>query len=508
MATRTSDGFSSDALSMPLVSSAGANDPCLAFVETAPMGVEACGRFDQPNVQSKIFGEFFKTAAAFVFVDVISFAISLGIVVGAVNYYHGGIDQLMRHTVMSAIGLTIMLFAYRLYPGVGMNPIYEFRQCLMAVGAAFVMVTSVVLTGGASSAVLLLFPILVILLPFMRAIARKVMARYEWWGVQCLVFSAERRVDRLYGQHLKNVTSGFRPIGYIQENYQSKDSNIRRFYLGDLNMVNQRVQESGCQVAIVHRCGRPDHEIAEFVDRYLRAFSNVIIVPDDERLPSLWSMGRNGGTVIKDRLQVRSNQFIKRFMDLAISSAALIFGAPLLIFIAVWVKFTSPGPLFFGHERIGKNGRRFKAWKFRSMCVNADEVLKKTLEEDPAMRAEWEATQKLQNDPRVSSSGRFLRKTSLDELPQLWNVLVGDMSLVGPRPIVASEIKKYRDTFATYLRVRPGVTGFWQISGRNLTTYDKRVELDHYYVRNWSPWFDLYILIRTFRTVLFREGAF
>ena len=124
------------------------------------------------------------------------------------------------------------------------------------------------------------------------------------------------------------------------------------------------------------------------------------------------------------------------------------------------------------------------------------------------MLEEWKATQKLQNDPRVSSSGRFLRKTSLDELPQLWNVLVGDMSLVGPRPIVTNEVEKYNDKFETYLRVTPGITGYWQISGRNLTSYDKRVELDDYYVRNWSLWFDFYILCRTVKTVLFREGAF
>jgi len=467
-----------------------------------------CGRFDKPVIEKRVFSEFFKTSLAFVFVDLISFALSVGVVSVAMNFYHGGIDQLTQHTAISAIGLVIMLVAYRLYPGVGMNPIYEFRQCLMAVGAAFVMTASIVISGGTSSAVLLLFPILVILLPFLRAVVRKAMTRYEWWGVRCLVFSAERRVDRLFEQHLKNVTSGFRPIGYMQAGFQSSKNEIRSFYRGDLNMINQRVQESGCEVAMVHRCGRPDHEIAEFVDRYLRVFASVIIVPDDERLPSLWSMGRSGGTIITDRLQKRFNQYIKRSMDIVISLAGLLFGAPLLIFIALWVKRSSPGPLFFGHERIGKNGRRFNAWKFRSMCVNADEVLNKTLNENPAMREEWEATQKLQNDPRVSSSGRFLRKTSLDELPQLWNVLVGEMSLVGPRPIVASEIKKYRDTFAAYIRVRPGVTGFWQISGRNLTTYDRRVELDDYYVRNWSPWFDLYILIRTFRTVLFREGAF
>lgn len=507
MSTQTPPG--SDLSSMPaFVVEARVDKFCSPPTETALIGRDTCGPFDQPTVQRRVFCEFFSASAPFVLVDVISFGLSLMIVALAMNYYHGGVEDLLQHGATSAIALVIMLFAYRLYPGIGMNPIYEFRQCLMAVGATFVLIMSAALSGGSSTAVLLMFPILVILLPFLRSLARRVMARYDWWGVKCLVFSAEQRVERLFKEHLKNTPSGLRPVGYIQNEVQTESEEIRPFYLGDLKTVNQRVEETGCRVGIVHRCGRPDHEIAKFVDRHLSAFSRVVIVPDDERLPSLWSMGRDGGTVITDRLQIRSNQIFKRAMDILISSAALMFGAPVFIFIAAWVKITSPGPLFFGHERIGKNGRRFKAWKFRSMCVNADEVLKKTLEENPDMRAEWEATQKLQNDPRVSSSGRFLRKTSLDELPQLWNVLVGDMSLVGPRPIVASEIKKYKDSFAKYLRVRPGVTGFWQISGRNLTTYDKRVELDEYYVRNWSPWFDLYILIRTFRTVILREGAF
>jgi len=177
-------------------------------------------------------------------------------------------------------------------------------------------------------------------------------------------------------------------------------------------------------------------------------------------------------------------------MDVTLSLLGMIALFPLFVIIAVWTKVTAPGPLFFGHERIGKHGRRFKAWKFREM------------------REEWEATYKLQNDPRITGPGHFLRKSSLDELPQLWNVLKGEMSLVGPRPIVVGEVDRYKTTFKNYLRVTPGVTGFWQISGRNLTTYDQRVEMDDYYVMNWSIWFDLYILVRTIKTVAFREGAF
>jgi len=163
--------------------------------ETDRVNKRARGIFEEPATQKRVFGEFFTTAAPFVLVDVLSFALSLTIVVTAVNYYHGAIENWVQHSVMSAIALVIMLFAYRLYPGVGMNPIYEFRQCLMAVGATFVMVACAVLTGGTSSAVLLMFPILVILLPFMRSLTRKMMTRYDWWGAPSATFKTRFRAS-------------------------------------------------------------------------------------------------------------------------------------------------------------------------------------------------------------------------------------------------------------------------------------------------------------------------
>ena len=148
------------------------------------------------------------------------------------------------------------------------------------------------------------------------------------------------------------------------------------------------------------------------------------------------------------------------------------------------------------------------AWKFRTMFQDAHLVLEHYLEAHPELLDEWKADHKLRYDPRVTKIGRFLRKTSLDELPQLWNVIRGDMTLVGPRPIVTAEIEKYGDYYGLYTMVKPGITGLWQVSGRNNTTYEERVQLDAYYVRNWSPWMDLYLLLRTIRIVLFAKGAY
>jgi Undecaprenyl-phosphate galactose phosphotransferase WbaP len=411
-----------------------------------------------------------------------------------------------------AFGLAALFMILGLYSGMGMNPIYEFRQCITGVCLLFVFVWATLISTGGSHYLLFAFPVLLFAVPTMRSVTRQLLLRTRWWGVRCVVFDCHRRVNRLFAGHLKNSTSGLRPVGFVQNELPSSfNEDLRPYYLGGVGSASDSARllsQQSAFVALVHRCGRPDHQIADFVRKHLADFSRVIIVPDDERLPSLWAMGQNGGIMIEDKLLQPGAQITKRMTDIAISATALTLGMPLLLLLAAWVKVTSPGPLFFGHERIGRKGRRFKAWKFRSMCVNADEVLEKTLAENPEMLEEWKATQKLQNDPRVSSSGRFLRKTSLDELPQLWNVLVGDMSLVGPRPIVTNEVEKYNDKFETYLRVTPGITGYWQISGRNLTSYDKRVELDDYYVRNWSLWFDFYILCRTVKTVLFREGAF
>jgi len=411
--------------------------------------------------------------------------------------------------LLAIFGLVSVFASMGLYSGFGMHPIYEFRQCIFGTCLAFAVIVGATIRSSEWMDVLLSFPLMFVAVPIMRSLVRHFLAESKWWGVNCVVYSCDRRVNALYKTHLKNSISGLRPVGFIQEKLPSNfDSELSDQYLGAIAQSGAKVRERNAYIALVHRRGRPDHEIADYVNENLSGFSKVIISPDDERLPSLWAMGQNGGIVIEDKLLQPGSQITKRICDVAISGAVLFFGMPLFLFIALWVKLTSPGPLFFGHERIGRNGRKFKAWKFRSMCVDADKVLKQTLEENPELRAEWEATQKLKNDPRVSSSGKFLRKTSLDELPQLWNVLRGEMSLVGPRPIVASEVEKYDDKFQTYLRVTPGVTGFWQVSGRNLTTYDKRVELDDYYVRNWSLWFDFYILGRTIKTVLLREGAF
>ncbi|QBR72082.1 exopolysaccharide biosynthesis protein [Beijerinckiaceae bacterium] len=198
----------------------------------------------------------------------------------------------------------------------------------------------------------------------------------------------------------------------------------------------------------------------------------------------------------------------KRVFDVLVAIATLIAALPLFFCVFIALKLTDPGPVFYHHVRVGRGGRRFPCIKFRSMVVNSDEVLKSVLENDPERRDEWMRTQKLINDPRITPMGQFLRQSSLDELPQLLNVIRGDMSLVGPRPIVPAEMPRYGDKLDLYLQARPGITGIWQISGRNDCEYKKRIEMDANYVRHWSFAADISILIRTFVAVLTRKGSY
>ena len=199
---------------------------------------------------------------------------------------------------------------------------------------------------------------------------------------------------------------------------------------------------------------------------------------------------------------------IKRGMDLLLILLALPILLPAILVLGAIVRLTSPGPIFFSHRRICTNGSFFSMWKFRTMCVNSSAVLEQHLSASPEARAEWKQNHKLKRDPRVTSIGLILRRFSLDELPQVWNVLSGRMSLVGPRPIVAAEVERYGDCFPCYCRVKPGVTGLWQVSGRSMLTYDERVKLDCEYVKNWSLLRDIKILFLTLRSVVNQDGAY
>ena len=210
---------------------------------------------------------------------------------------------------------------------------------------------------------------------------------------------------------------------------------------------------------------------------------------------------------VQQNLAKWSSRFSKRIFDIVGALSIIVVLSPLLLYISRKVK-KDGGPSIYGHERIGKGGKSFKCLKFRSMVINSKEVLDQLLTNDAEAREEWNKTFKLKNDPRITKIGHFLRKTSLDELPQLFNVLKGEMSLVGPRPIITAELERYNDEVDYYLLSKPGMTGLWQVSGRSDVDYETRVYLDAWYVKNWSMWNDIAILFKTIGVVLKKDGAY
>lgn len=207
----------------------------------------------------------------------------------------------------------------------------------------------------------------------------------------------------------------------------------------------------------------------------------------------------------RDRINF-TREFYKRTFDIVFSASVLILFSPLYLILALLVAFSSPGPIFYAQERVGRNYKRFKCIKFRTMIVNAEQVLEKILAECPEKRREFEENFKLKDDPRITWIGKFLRLTSLDEFPQFWNVLMGDMSVVGPRPLVPDELHKYGSKMERVLNVKPGITGLWQVSGRNDIPYPQRVLIDVYYVNHHNWLLDLWIIIKTIGVVIFPQN--
>ena len=242
------------------------------------------------------------------------------------------------------------------------------------------------------------------------------------------------------------------------------------------------------------------------------AFRYHVIIPDFFDSTSIWMSVRDFdgllGFVTSIKLDMPWNLGIKRFIDVFLVIVGGIIILPALLLVALLIKLTSSGPVLYRHERLGKNGKPFYALKFRSMASNANERLERLLESNPELRKEWEENRKLKNDPRVTRFGKFLRRTSIDEFPQLINILKGEMSLVGPRPITEDEVAKYGKNFAWVFSVRPGLTGLWQVSGRSEKDYAARVSYDTYYLQSWSVWLDIWVIYKTFGAVAQGKGAY
>ena len=304
--------------------------------------------------------------------------------------------------------------------------------------------------------------------------------------------------------------AGIRIVGYFA-GLDRKDQEGQDFgvpYLGTLHDVVPLSRK--LNVKILFAC-QDDRLFRAQMDEFASWFTYIDYLPASRAFPIFGARAVSfdglGGLEMVNQGRMRMTRFQKRIMDGFFALLAFLVFSPVFVIVPALIKFTSCGPVFFRHRRLGRDGREISIWKFRTMYVDADDRLRKILAADPAATEEWERNFKLKNDPRVTPLGRFLRRTSLDELPQLFNVLSGEMALVGPRPIVEDEKAYYGDRYALLASVRPGMTGLWQVSGRSDTDYARRVALDAQYILNWSPWMDIWVLFRTIGAVLFMRGA-
>jgi Undecaprenyl-phosphate galactose phosphotransferase WbaP len=339
-----------------------------------------------------------------------------------------------------------------------------------------------------------------------------ILSKTKLGGIPAVIFGSGS-TSRLVIDRLRNSKrTGYVPVLLLDDDLSGEDLYHDIPVIHNLNIGPEIVKRFKIRVAIVAMPKFEQKELTKLLNDSVSAFRYSVLVPDFFNVTNIWMSVRDFdgvlGFVTSHRLRMFWNLGIKRLMDLVIVTIGGLVLLPLFLTISLLVKISSTGPVLYGHKRLGQNGKSFTAYKFRSMVQNSNEILAALLKSDPGLREEWLKNHKLKNDPRVTRVGKFLRRTSFDEFPQLINILKGEMSLVGPRPIVDEEVEKYGEDFNRIFSVRPGLTGLWQVSGRSDTDYGERISFDTYYLQSWSVWLDIWILYRTFGVVFRGKGAY
>jgi Undecaprenyl-phosphate galactose phosphotransferase WbaP len=402
-----------------------------------------------------------------------------------------------------------------LYPAVGMSIVEQFRNLTIATSILFLVIMGGTFFFKVSenfSRLLLglswLFCLIII--PFNRTIVRHWMAKAGLWGEPVAVLGCAAEATRVVSYFKCYPKIGLCPKVMITIPDKIADLDVDTCVRLKPRLIRLKNSTHIKTVVVSYDKLENTTSIREICSTI---FEKVILIADNDSKINLCGMNvRQYGNLftfeIHHLLLDRSAQFQKRAMDICIAGLMLLLLSPLLALISVLIVLESSGGVFYRQRRLGKGGQEFGMLKFRTMCQDADAVLHTYLMQNPARQHEWDQYQKLQNDPRITRIGYLLRRLSLDELPQLWNVLIGEMSMVGPRPIMLNQRDLYGENYQYYIRVVPGISGLWQISGRNHTTFADRTKFDMEYVSNWSIWEDIHIIIRTAWILLRRDGAY
>jgi Undecaprenyl-phosphate galactose phosphotransferase WbaP len=458
------------------------------------------------------------SASVIVIADLLALTTAIMATVFLRQVFNGDYELSLYWHLWPLLGLFALVYAmFGLYPGMGTSTVAEVRKLSSATTLVFLVIGAlsfVLRDANEYSRLVFLIAWLVslFLVPAARSSIRNSFGRASWWGYPVVVFGTGAMADKVVRKLLENPEFGLRPAAVFDHAGLGGTTIQGVPVLHGFDRAAHVASRLGISRAIIAAPSAHISQVLKMIESHANVFSYVIIVPDLIGLSSLGIETRDVcrmlGLELRRSLLLPGPRLMKRLIDLALAMVIGVACLPLFVLIAAAIKLDSRGPVIYAHRRLGHRSTPFNVWKFRTMATDGSRVLAQYFQNHPDQLAEWRETQKLRKDPRLTRVGRILRRTSLDELPQLWNILRGEMSLVGPRPIVADEVEKYGDSFELYRQVPPGLTGLWQVSGRNNTTYEERVELDTYYVRNWSPWIDIYLLVRTVEVVLRGQGAY
>ncbi|MFH8135016.1 undecaprenyl-phosphate galactose phosphotransferase WbaP [Pantoea osteomyelitidis] len=350
-------------------------------------------------------------------------------------------------------------------------------------------------------------------IPLGRALSKRVLNNYGLWKKQTIIIGSDKNAREAWQALQSDEVMGFDVVAFFDVDGSCSQTSLFGVPVLTDEEALWQLKNSETQFIVAVEFEQSQHRDSWLKSLAMHNCRSVSVIPTLRGVPLY---GTDMAYIfshevmilrVNNNLAKRTSRFLKRAFDIVGALAIIIMLLPALLVLGFMVG-RDGGPPIYGHERVGMNGRKFKCLKFRSMVINSKEVLEEVLRTDPVARAEWDKDFKLKNDPRITKVGHFIRKTSLDELPQLWNVVRGDMSLVGPRPVIEDELCRYAGDVDYYLMAKPGMTGLWQVSGRNDVDYETRVYFDSWYVKNWSLWNDIAILFKTIGVVLKRDGAY
>ena len=416
------------------------------------------------------------------------------------------------------IGLWVIILAYeRLYTkrfAVG----EEIKRLWKGASISFLIIMALTFAARISmnvsrTVIVLAWALSLFLLPAFRLIVKKILNKAGCWQRNMLILGAGRTGEMVLGRIKKNKNMGYKPVGFLDDDEAKLGKTIGGVkVLGKLSEIKSWVKEKKVGDVVIAMPGVSREKLLEVVSLCEGVVDEIRVIPDMFGLATVGVKAEDlDGILLFDmewNLAKPHNIFVKRVIDIILSSLAIAISSPLMLFISIKIRRGSKGPAIFGQKRLWKGEATFDFLKFRSMYLDEEERLKRFLKEDPQARKEWEKFAKIKSgDPRVTKFGRWLRRYCLDELPQLIHVFQGEMSLVGPRPYLPRESKNMGEYRKTILKVLPGMAGLWQVSGKNELTFEDRLRLEEYYVRNWSLWLDFIILLKTVKVVWRGEGV-